>query len=81
MTKSQRARVVELLRCAATGPLTVHSAGDKTNAPPDVIALADLARHETALELAKHGLHGDSDDFFNAACLIAAGRIEEKSWP
>ena len=51
MTKSQRAQVVELLRYTAMGPLTVRSAGEAREASSDVIALADLARHETALEL------------------------------
>ena len=74
MTKSQRAQVVELLRCAVDvrslgAAKTAGEFSDKT------WTLACKARTAVSVEFGPGVLP------YHLQCLEAAARVEEKSWP
>ena len=84
MTKSQRAQVVELLRCVwdqrdADRIVSCPSTGELLGAPRDVIHIAIAARNYVAMDRCDAGL--EPLDSYHDECLEAAARVEEKSWP
>ena len=84
MTKRERAQVVELLRCAADfrddGSVWPHD--EKLNgigAARSWLGLGD-EYWERAVD-AREAVYADGEMSYRAACLEAAARVEEGSWP
>lgn len=78
LSNALRARVVELLRCAADNCYGLDTISGLA------ITSANLAANRKVTNLACDALVetvGDEGDDWVAACLEAALRVEEKLWP
>ncbi|MGN6107251.1 MAG: hypothetical protein ACTHU0_19240 [Kofleriaceae bacterium] len=86
MTRSQRAKVVELLRCAADccgRPIVFPLSSAVLRLAPSrkVQALAERAFHAAWKPRRQDECHRVRQDKRHRALLEAAARVEEGSWP
>lgn len=81
MTKRQRARVVELLRCAADVS-SIVAAGYATNQCDGVNPCTKVFSYaRDAYRAVPDVLHADGWHAYPEFCLEAAQRVEDGEWP